>query len=256
MPRYISPSPSARSRHSYSRSPSHDRSRSRSRSTSSYTSSRHSRDGHDSRAGGIEGSSGKKESAVKTSLLFLGGVAAATYAAHKFWPKGITYGDKEEWEIEEKIERKRKPRRHIQERPGGPSSSRALPPPARDGREMMRRSWYGGDGDRRGAPVDERYYRTGPMDDHRGRRRYADLDRDDRSSAGASEVSRDWGRGRDHFAAGSALGRQDSAPRGAKYFPKDQPLPGALGPRPRRASFDEDPFDRRQRYDPNTDRGW
>lgn len=40
----------------------------------------------------------KTESAVKTSLIFLGAVGAATFAAHKFWPKGITYGDKEEWE--------------------------------------------------------------------------------------------------------------------------------------------------------------
>ena len=43
----------------------------------------------------------KQESLVKTSLVFLGSIVAATFCAHKFWPKGVTYGDKEEWEIEE-----------------------------------------------------------------------------------------------------------------------------------------------------------
>lgn len=30
----------------------------------------------------------------------LGAIGAATLAAHKFWPKGITYSEKEEWEME------------------------------------------------------------------------------------------------------------------------------------------------------------
>jgi hypothetical protein len=38
-------------------------------------------------------------------LVFLGSVAAATYAAHKFWPKGITYGDKEDWELEKAVKK-------------------------------------------------------------------------------------------------------------------------------------------------------
>lgn len=44
---------------------------------------------------------------MKTSLVFLGSVAAATYAAHKFWPKGITYGEKEEWEIEKAVKKEK-----------------------------------------------------------------------------------------------------------------------------------------------------
>lgn len=28
----------------------------------------------------------------------LGAIGAASYAAHKFWPKGVTYGDKDDWE--------------------------------------------------------------------------------------------------------------------------------------------------------------
>lgn len=30
----------------------------------------------------------------------LGAIGAATLAAHKFWPKGVTYGEKEAWELE------------------------------------------------------------------------------------------------------------------------------------------------------------
>jgi len=37
---------------------------------------------------------------VKTSLVFLGSIVAATFCAHRFWPKGVTYGEREEWEIE------------------------------------------------------------------------------------------------------------------------------------------------------------
>lgn len=37
----------------------------------------------------------------------LGAIGAATLAAHKFWPKGVTYGDKEDWEHEEKGKREK-----------------------------------------------------------------------------------------------------------------------------------------------------
>ncbi|KAK3380470.1 hypothetical protein B0T24DRAFT_195761 [Lasiosphaeria ovina] len=40
----------------------------------------------------------KVKSYVKGSLIFLGSVAAATYCAHKYWPKGFVYGDKDDWE--------------------------------------------------------------------------------------------------------------------------------------------------------------
>jgi len=79
MPRYVSPSPSPPRRR-----------RKGSPSSSSKSSS-----------GPSASASVKRESLVKTSLVFLGSIVAATFCAHKFWPKGVTYGDKEEWEIEE-----------------------------------------------------------------------------------------------------------------------------------------------------------
>lgn len=54
---------------------------------------------------------------VKTSLVFLGAVGAATLAAHKFWPKGVTYGEKEEWET--KQERKVRKAMREEEEDGG-----------------------------------------------------------------------------------------------------------------------------------------
>lgn len=42
----------------------------------------------------------KAANAVKTSLVMLGAIGAASLAAHKLWPKGITYGDKDDWEVE------------------------------------------------------------------------------------------------------------------------------------------------------------
>ncbi|KAI1759389.1 hypothetical protein GGR53DRAFT_149411 [Hypoxylon sp. FL1150] len=39
---------------------------------------------------------------LKTSLVFLGAIGAASLAASKFWPKGILYGDKESWAHEAK----------------------------------------------------------------------------------------------------------------------------------------------------------
>ncbi|KAM7193792.1 hypothetical protein V8F20_008267 [Naviculisporaceae sp. PSN 640] len=45
---------------------------------------------------------------AKTSAVFLGSVAVATVCAHKFWPKGFIYGEKEDWEKEKSFERKKK----------------------------------------------------------------------------------------------------------------------------------------------------
>ena len=39
---------------------------------------------------------------LKTSMVFLGVVGAASIAASKFWPKGILYGEKESWAREAK----------------------------------------------------------------------------------------------------------------------------------------------------------
>ncbi|KAH6661160.1 hypothetical protein BKA67DRAFT_654295 [Truncatella angustata] len=119
---------------SFSRSPSRSRpgSRRTSRrdSLSSTSSSRSpSRDGRSKRTQVKEKLKDVKEktdttSGLKTSLVFLGSVAAATYAAHKFWPKGVTYGEKEEWEIEKAIrkEKKKAAERAGDGRNGEPSS--------------------------------------------------------------------------------------------------------------------------------------
>ncbi|OTA94721.1 hypothetical protein M434DRAFT_10507 [Hypoxylon sp. CO27-5] len=48
-------------------------------------------------------SNGGKD-ALKTSLIFLGVVGAASVAASKYWPKGIIYGEKESWAQEAKKE--------------------------------------------------------------------------------------------------------------------------------------------------------
>lgn len=102
-----SPTPSSGSPtySSASRSPSPARHRSKSRSTRSKIRDKFPDDGL---------SEAKSESIVKTSLVFLGAVGAATLAAHKFWPKGVTYGEKEEWECEQK----RKVRRAVREAEG------------------------------------------------------------------------------------------------------------------------------------------
>ncbi|KAJ4406476.1 hypothetical protein N0V82_010111 [Gnomoniopsis sp. IMI 355080] len=76
---------------------SRSRSRSRSRSTARTAKSTKSRIAS---ALDTSNSTGKEkaENVLKTSLVMLGAIGAASYAAHKFWPKGITYGDKDDWE--------------------------------------------------------------------------------------------------------------------------------------------------------------
>lgn len=56
---------------------------------------------------GASTNSEKVENIAKTSLVMLGAIGAATLAAHKFWPKGITYGDKEDWEHEDKSKKEK-----------------------------------------------------------------------------------------------------------------------------------------------------
>ncbi|KAI1477266.1 hypothetical protein F4774DRAFT_411984 [Daldinia eschscholtzii] len=48
--------------------------------------------------------SDNKEDVLKASLVFLGAVGAASFAASKLWPKGILYGEKESWAQEAKKE--------------------------------------------------------------------------------------------------------------------------------------------------------
>ncbi|KAI1503351.1 hypothetical protein F5X99DRAFT_112756 [Biscogniauxia marginata] len=95
MPRYISPSPSTlRSRSS---------SRSSSRSQSSFRRGRSvdsSYQGRRRRSPSISASAAheaKEKTVVKSSLAFLGAIGAASVLANKYWPKGMLYGEKEEW---------------------------------------------------------------------------------------------------------------------------------------------------------------
>ncbi|KAB5513351.1 hypothetical protein GE09DRAFT_1231975 [Coniochaeta sp. 2T2.1] len=145
----VSPPPRRRSNGARSRSrrrspsPSSSISRSRSRSRSA-SRSRTQRLRDKFPEDGL--SEAKSESIVKTSLVFLGAVGAATLAAHKFWPKGITYGEKEEWECVEK----KKVRAAVREADAeGRGGSRG----GRDGRGVAGRD-NGGRGDgRRGVVV-------------------------------------------------------------------------------------------------------
>lgn len=76
-------------------SPSHSRSRSRSRTRSR------------SRSEGGEHKSSKHKDLLKSSAGLLAGIGIASYVAHKFWPKGVMYGDKEDWETTRKVVHKR-----------------------------------------------------------------------------------------------------------------------------------------------------
>lgn len=110
--RSISTSPSPTRSPSRSRSRSHTRqsrrsassSRQRSRSSSSYDSqaSRPAR-----RRSTSSSRHGKHRELLKTSAGLLAGIGIASYVAHKFWPKGIMYGDKEEWETTRKVVHRR-----------------------------------------------------------------------------------------------------------------------------------------------------
>ncbi|KAI0105627.1 hypothetical protein F4776DRAFT_668592 [Hypoxylon sp. NC0597] len=84
--------------------------------------------------------SGDGKNALKTSLIFLGVVGAASVAASKYWPKGIIYGEKESWAQEVKKEVKNIVRgdgssssveqrsRSREARHNNPNTRRGLPP--------------------------------------------------------------------------------------------------------------------------------
>ncbi|CAK7266082.1 hypothetical protein SEPCBS119000_001841 [Sporothrix epigloea] len=58
-------------------------------------------DYRDYRGGTDDDLGGLSTSAWKAPLLFVGSVAAATFCIDRFWPRGITYGEKEAWEVRE-----------------------------------------------------------------------------------------------------------------------------------------------------------
>ncbi|KAL2131187.1 hypothetical protein VTI74DRAFT_5435 [Chaetomium olivicolor] len=79
---------------STSRTSSRSRSKSRSRSTSptaSLSSSLRREAKQDAKA----------EAKDKFPYLFLGSIAAASFLAHKYWPRGFPHGEKEDWELSE-----------------------------------------------------------------------------------------------------------------------------------------------------------
>lgn len=97
-----------------------------------------------------EGSSDRSSSssALKTSLVFLGSVAAATYVANRFWPRGVTYGDRERWEEEEpRQQHERRRRRRSASRQSrrlrrGSSDDEGVPRPYRGGGRGAERVVY------------------------------------------------------------------------------------------------------------------
>ncbi|KAI0166206.1 hypothetical protein GGR57DRAFT_496480 [Xylariaceae sp. FL1272] len=101
----------AYSSEAYSRSPSPIRLRSRSRSRSV----RFEQPEHRSRktSPSRTKTEDKADAVLKTSLVFLGAVGAATLAAHKLWPKGVIYGDKEEEHEEKEKKRERRDRTEV-----------------------------------------------------------------------------------------------------------------------------------------------
>ncbi|KAK4187159.1 hypothetical protein QBC35DRAFT_241109 [Podospora australis] len=74
---------------------------SKSSSSSSSKSRRHSSrsDPHGGGGGGGGKHDDEESHSHKIPLAFLGSIAAASYLAHKYWPKGFIYGDKEDWEL-------------------------------------------------------------------------------------------------------------------------------------------------------------
>ncbi|KAK4226099.1 hypothetical protein QBC38DRAFT_240534 [Podospora fimiseda] len=94
MPTYHTPPPTPPPllSHQPYRSPSRSLSHSRSVTFSEPPSTTSSKSSHS-----------KKEStphhSQKVPLVFLGSIAAASLLAHKYWPKGYPYGEKEDWEL-------------------------------------------------------------------------------------------------------------------------------------------------------------
>lgn len=87
----------------------------------------------------------KPESLVKTSLAFLGSVAVASLCAHRFWPKGFTYGDREDWEVrEEMYHRSQQGHGHRRRGAGGgeKEKERHRAPAGRGGDRGARREGY------------------------------------------------------------------------------------------------------------------
>ncbi|KAK4178020.1 hypothetical protein QBC36DRAFT_288977 [Triangularia setosa] len=138
-PRLALPAPG-----SYPSYPSSHSSRSNSKSIKSSLSSSSSKSKHSNPPDNHEGGN------RKIPYVFLGSIAAASLLAHKYWPKGYIYGDKEDWELS-KYERKAKERLQaekaakrgkLNEREVKGYSGRSPPPPPAYEDKEARRARY------------------------------------------------------------------------------------------------------------------
>lgn len=115
----------------------HSTNTSKSSSSSSAGSKRHSS------SHGSHGKHDEEGHSHKIPYAFLGSIAAAAYVAHKCWPKGFLYGDKEDWELSRHARRYReriaeeKAALKRQEK-GDYFPPRPPPPPAYADREQRR----------------------------------------------------------------------------------------------------------------------
>lgn len=123
---------------SYPPYPSSHSSRSRSKSTkSSLSSSSSSKSKHS------HSSDNHEEGGHKIPYVFLSSIAAASFLAHKYWPKGYVYGDKEDWELSKYERRAREKLQAAKAAKRGKVNEREVksyspPPPAHEGREARR----------------------------------------------------------------------------------------------------------------------
>ncbi|KAK4250622.1 hypothetical protein C7999DRAFT_28957 [Corynascus novoguineensis] len=105
MPTYYSPPPTPSTTSSSapyrnrSNSFSHSTSTSRGTTNTTATSSSSSRSRPSISAGGVTHEGTAAGAHKKPPYLFLGSIAAASLLAHKYWPKGYPYSEKEDWEL-------------------------------------------------------------------------------------------------------------------------------------------------------------
>lgn len=208
----------------------------------------------------------KAENIAKTSLVMLGAIGAATLAAHKFWPKGVTYGDKEDWECEEKGKRDKvkdkakdvkaaitgEPRRDERGRGGSGSGSGSG-----NGNGNGSGSGSRDDDDRRGGGRgggrgEGREGRNGDNDRDRSRERRTRY-LEDRERRGGPPSGKDRPDPRRlalpaAAAAGAAYQEDRRRTRRARDDEPPPPPPPASGPRDRYGDYDYDPREWRDRY--------
>lgn len=187
----------------------------------------------------------------------LGAIGAATLAAHKFWPKGITYGDKEDWEHEDKSKKEK-----VKDKAKDVKAA-ITGEPRKD--ERGGNGNGSGSGSGSGARDDDR--RDGPRGGGRGGGRDRDNDRDrdrdrsrerreryleERERYGRPNITKDRGDARRMAlpaaaAAGAAYQEDRRRRRRDEEDGPPPPPPPPPGPDPRDRDRDRDRYDD---YDP------